>query len=458
MSRHDSLASVWANLGVLLLCFASSSKAEEKMPMRVTSCCDPSLRFIGDEYVPFSANGVIGFKDPKGMVVIQPRFEETLGFQEGYAPVQIGGKWGMIDHLGTLAVEAELAQLNRFSEGLAVARSRKGGKLSYLGRGGGPRLPENWAAASDFSEGLAAATTDGRAWGYINFRGEWVIKPEFDSAGPFCEGLAPVERRGLFGFVDRNGRIVIKARFDAAAPFSAGQALVTEMGRSVMIDRRGNVLSDGPDDLERAAHGRQVPPQCRWFPSPARPSTFPYVIDDSHPYSEGAQALKSNGKWGIIDFHGTLLIPFEYAFLGTVNEGLVPYRKDNGGLFGFLDRKGIVRIEARYANIAPFHNGQATFQERLKWGVIDHEGRHIVTPQYDAIGLFTEGIATVRVGNKWGHIYADGSQITGVRYDEARPFIAGRAAVAIKTQSGALQYAEVDKFERFLTQFKPATF
>ena len=37
-----------------------------------------------------------GFIDKTGAVVIQPRFEGSLGFRDGLAPVVLAGKWGFI--------------------------------------------------------------------------------------------------------------------------------------------------------------------------------------------------------------------------------------------------------------------------------------------------------------------------------------------------------------------------
>ncbi|EIL3899587.1 WG repeat-containing protein, partial [Campylobacter coli] len=44
--------------------------------------------------------------------------------------------------------------------------------------------------------------------------GEFVIKPNFDDAWYFREGLAKVGLNGKYGFIDKSGKIVIEPIFD----------------------------------------------------------------------------------------------------------------------------------------------------------------------------------------------------------------------------------------------------
>ena len=63
-------------------------------------------------------------------------------------------------------------------------------------------------------------------YGYINNRGRIVVRPRYDSAREFAEGLARVEINGRFGFIDTRGGLAIKLRFNMASDFSDGLARV----------------------------------------------------------------------------------------------------------------------------------------------------------------------------------------------------------------------------------------
>ena len=80
--------------------------------------------------------------------------------------------------------------------------------------------------AEDFSEGLARVFIyDQGRYGYINREGQVVAK-QFDDARSFSEGLARVEIDSKWGYINKAGQVVIKPQFDYADDFSEGLTLV----------------------------------------------------------------------------------------------------------------------------------------------------------------------------------------------------------------------------------------
>jgi len=72
-------------------------------------------------------------------------------------------------------------------------------------------------------EGLAAVS---KKWGFIDKNGSMVIKPEFDKAESFSEGLAAVAVNGKWGYIDKAGKFAIEPRFNEAEAFTEGLAFV----------------------------------------------------------------------------------------------------------------------------------------------------------------------------------------------------------------------------------------
>ena len=62
--------------------------------------------------------------------------------------------------------------------------------------------------AGDFNEGFAAVLKD-RKWGYINTKGEQIVKCKFDGVGDFNEGFAAVKKDGKCGYINTKGYPVI---------------------------------------------------------------------------------------------------------------------------------------------------------------------------------------------------------------------------------------------------------
>ena len=60
---------------------------------------------------------------------------------------------------------------------------------------------------SPFTEGVAPVVKDG-LWGYIDSDGIWAITPKWEKAWPFHNGLAKVERNKLFMYIDHEENII----------------------------------------------------------------------------------------------------------------------------------------------------------------------------------------------------------------------------------------------------------
>lgn len=136
----------------------------------------------------------IGFMDKNGKTVIQPQF--TWKFDEVEPFFQEG---------------AALVTLNN--------------RLLFMNKQGSPLFPnQHFADAQPYSEGLAAVMNEDYSWGFIDKKGQYLIKPAYEDAGPFNEGLAQVEVNGKWGFVNAKGKLVIPAKFDRTDVFSEGLA------------------------------------------------------------------------------------------------------------------------------------------------------------------------------------------------------------------------------------------
>ena len=68
-------------------------------------------------------------------------------------------------------------------------------------------------------------------YGFIDGSGRVHIKPQFDGALPFTEGLAAVSTGKEWGFIDSSGKIVVPLRYHAVSPFSDSLAAVTIASR-----------------------------------------------------------------------------------------------------------------------------------------------------------------------------------------------------------------------------------
>jgi len=142
--------------------------------------------------------------------------DEAGSFSEGLAPFKIdaheihlymdgpghgfyyeGGTWGFLDKRGRIVVKPRFADAQPFSEGLAA-------------------VAETRTVDTPHDDGTETVRTF-RKWGYIDRTGRTVIDMQFDTAGPFQNGVARVEigddwHDRSIGYIDKTGRYVWQPR------------------------------------------------------------------------------------------------------------------------------------------------------------------------------------------------------------------------------------------------------
>lgn len=144
-----------------------------------------AVQIDGDE------NGVTsGFVNKNGEFVFDKRFGFVQDFHEGLAAVEVKGKWGYIDTTGNFIIEPQFEAANDFYNGIAIVGIKKGQLLKY---------------------------------GFIDKAGKFVLEPVYNEANEFQFGLAPVKIGNRFGYINIKGEIVIKPKFDNAFGFQKEQ-------------------------------------------------------------------------------------------------------------------------------------------------------------------------------------------------------------------------------------------
>jgi hypothetical protein len=166
---------------------------------------------IAQDLRPPEGSGKFGLIDSTGAWTVAPQFAEIGPFMAGYAVVRLGAHLGMIDKQGNLVAEPKYDVLNWNGAGGAAFHVAGGQPLWGVidPRTGAVSQPV-YEHIAEFSEGLAAAyhSADpdrGSLWGYIDATGRLAIPQQFQSAGPFNNGVARVQLRGIRGYVDRSG-------------------------------------------------------------------------------------------------------------------------------------------------------------------------------------------------------------------------------------------------------------
>jgi hypothetical protein len=191
-----------------------------------------------------------GYVNPKGSFVIAPRFFGAAEFSEGLAMVSLDDddgnqKIGFIDTVGHFRIPLKFtfpdSPTTKFSEGLAAVKLTTDAKPVFIDKQGKVVLQPGADFVSGFHGGLAAAGQNGKS-GYLDHAGNWAILPQFESAGDFSEGVAPVEvERHKWGYIDKTGRLVLPALYYSAGSFTEALASVSDGVFDGYINREGKL-------------------------------------------------------------------------------------------------------------------------------------------------------------------------------------------------------------------------
>ncbi|MGB8293997.1 MAG: WG repeat-containing protein, partial [Polyangia bacterium] len=114
----------------------------------------------------------------------------------------------------------------------------KDSKAGYIDRTGSVVIKPKFNGASDYSQGLARVHV-GDKWSFIDKEGKFITDKRFAEARDFSEGLAAVMIKSKWGYLGQDGRILIAPQFDMASPFSEGLAAVQRSEKWGYIDSSG---------------------------------------------------------------------------------------------------------------------------------------------------------------------------------------------------------------------------
>jgi tetratricopeptide (TPR) repeat protein len=201
-------------------------------------------------------------------------------------------RWGFVDADGNQIVEPAYADVQPFRDGVAWVRRPEYQTWELIDEMGTIHIEAGVGlhGVGSYSEGLAWVSKDGTSgWMAIDKVGRVVISTGFDDVRPFRRGLAAV-RRGGWGAVDKQGRVVIPFQY-------TGFATALTDGRYV----------DGFSD-------------------------------------EGLAIVDAAGRKGVVDRHGTVIVPPVHPALVIHPVAFLVSGAD--GRWGALDRKGRPFVEA----------------------------------------------------------------------------------------------------------------
>jgi hypothetical protein len=341
-----------------------------------------------------------GYIDVTGNYVIQPRYDEALAFNEGYAVVKVGDKYGVIDTNGAYVITP------RFDMARDMVTQ---GKLSvwsneYQGWGS---IRMDTSMLIDYSVQYLSSYHKG----YVisaEYEGDSRMSiTVFDSLGQmaYTSGYIEGSRIGkknkemtvtaIYEPKVRYGRI---QTISPEGPLTYGLTTLNSFPLSVdatnqSVYREGLVVGQSSggmipyykpgDDINSAEYDstdRRI-----------EPIAFLVRGEVGYPFFNGIAAIEQDGVWAFIDREGkvvsrTTLPAKDYTarppmYIG----GLVGLFK--GSKAGYINLKGEVVISFQLSEYHPFEYDVTPVQKGGKYGLLKKDGTWAVEPKFENLNL-----------------------------------------------------------------------
>jgi len=140
----------------------------------------------------------------------------TLRVRDGHYLPDLYGP----ENVGMLAFDHSLLRVRR--RVAAVSGGKVQSESSELVNASGKlfALPEGYELTG-YSDGVALLEKDG-LYGYMDYTGRWIVPPRLTVASPFSEGLAAAGHKGHVGLIDVRGETVVPMIFDRVSDCSDG--------------------------------------------------------------------------------------------------------------------------------------------------------------------------------------------------------------------------------------------
>ena len=237
----------------------------------------------------------------------------------------------------------------------------------------------------------------------------------------------------LMGFIDAKGNWAIKAQYEQVYKFSCGWCLVREEGATgeyKFIDKKNNTAKGFDQTYLSTA----------------------YFYYNRLTFKDGEYYGKYDNKFNTV-------IKADYKALGaTADNGYCVFSSDLKN-YGYLDKNGKKVISDDYYRAYEFADGIAVVVENInetyKMGVIDGKGKYLIEPQNK--GIMNMGEARIGFQDNKGKVGMwdkNGKELVEAKYDGGSPFSCGLAMVA---KNGKYGYINTKGNEVIDTQFFDAT-
>lgn len=315
----------------------------------------------------------------------------------------------------------------------------------------------------------------GDKWGYATVDKEIVIKPQFNDAGWFSEGLAAVKVGNKYGYINRSGRMVIPARYTVAKSFRKGYmpnktkaggdsiifagASLTANGYEICINSKGARMPQCPAIPESSVAQNNIPVEAitrtKTYNVPNNDGLFDRIVDDYtiDGNTENYYIAVKNNRYGVFNSKFETIVPFQYDSIKINRRGKTPFLEVNqNGRFGVVLTNGTMSIQPENTRLLNISTKSGTdymiVQKDGKTYLRDFNNKEMIKNGYNDIVYDNAGGFVITGDNNLrGYYFLDNKTIEP-KYKDIH-LVDGTRFLQIRTSNGKTGYISSEGNEYF---------
>lgn len=371
----------------------------------------------------------------KGEILQRDFFSVQPICKDGMLLLSKNGNYGgyfLVDSLGKRKLK-NFYDVREFSGGYAVAYIRdeiKGNIPGYIDTEGNQYVVGKYEMLDDFKEGYAIVMKD-NLWGVINNKFEEIIPCIYEGLGHitprngesfYVNDLIQVRKGEEYSLMTKEGKTIV--------PYGSYVDFKGEENLPIIKAK----LNYEIEKINYLGHPLKFNPYTLLDLNGIRITNRDY--DFISKFYQGFACFERNIKRGILSISGEEVIATDYGMNSLVSltplheyidYGIV--RVYNNGKWGLLNKKGEIIVPFYYDNMGDFIDGISVVKVDKKYGAIDTNGKIVVPIDFyvqDFVPKFSGGRLGIRkrtnAGIKAGYIDKEGNEVIPCIYDKVHSF------------------------------------
>ncbi|OFZ20423.1 MAG: hypothetical protein A3D92_14730 [Bacteroidetes bacterium RIFCSPHIGHO2_02_FULL_44_7] len=387
------------------------------------------VAFIVCSHLSFSQKAVVavedmtgmwGYATPDGTEIVPTKYIDAHAFTtDGVAMVRmVDKKWALINSnnekvsnaLTNYEPKGYVFYTKGFDEEMMLVVSS--GKYGYLNGKGEVIIKPEFEELSEYKGDYAIGKIDAKYYIVDRAGVKTEIKATADHVNYLTNGYAPFRWKKQFGYVDVSGKVVIEATYKKVGYFEGERAwAMNASGKLGIIDTKGNWLVEAkydkisdPEPTHHVAIGK-IGELVEFIEADGSTTIMEGVVAFGD-FSEGFAWVRQGELVGVVNHKGDWIIPAEYTKIERATSGFVNVKK--GELWGLFDVHGKQLLPFDYERIENLNDGLIAVKKAGLWGFSNAAGDIVIEPKFDNVRDFHNGYAAASKGGLWGMINKTG--------------------------------------------------